>query len=235
MAEDRQTSQTSRVKVGCAGLPGGATREQVFGAVSLLEENSLNRDPAPGPRALRRWRREAPEGAGFALIAPTDVFAPGAAGEDAVARLVAAVEALGPEVVLFRPGLEHAPSETNRERLRELAHQDLPGGPHAVFVPTGLWSPEISLSVATDLEISVAIDPLAADVQDQARPLWAHELDRGVAYLRIERLASARRNLDDYELDALAELVSDLDRGWVVLAHPDRLRDGRRLRQRVEA
>jgi hypothetical protein len=191
--------QTNEVRVGCAGLPSGVTRDVVFEAVPVLEDNSLNREPAPGPKALRRWRREAPDGAGFTLTAPTGVFA--ADGAAALDQFVEAVVALAPEAVLLQPPLDCAPSESNRERLRSLARVELSGNPPRVLVPTGLWDPEICLALAEELDLLVAIDPLASDVQDRQQPLWAHQLGRGIAYLRIERLASTRRRLDDYELE----------------------------------
>jgi uncharacterized protein YecE (DUF72 family) len=233
VTDQRQTAVPG-LRVGCAGIPTGVSRAAVFDAVDVLEDSGLNREPAPSPKAMRRWRREAPDSAGFALVAPASIFEPRELGERALTRLRDAVAALSPEVLVLQPSLEHSPSQSNRDRLRDLAGADLAPEAELVFAPTGLWDPEICATLADELDLAVAIDPLASDVQDRLRPLWMRELTRGVAYLRLERLASARRRFDDYELDALVEMVEGLDRGWVIFGHEERLRDSRRLRQRLE-
>ena len=181
---------------------------------------------------MRRWRRDSPEGAAYALVAPPAVFGSERESEAAVELLRGAVGELEPEVVLLRPAVSVSPSQSSRDRLRALVAADLCPGGEVVFWPTGLWEPETTLHLADELAICALINPLASDPQDRDRALWERELGRGVAYLRLERLGP-RRRFDDYELDEIADLVSSLRRGWVIFSHGEALRDAHALRARL--
>lgn len=206
----------------------------MFSVISLLEEHGLTRTPLPGPRALRRWRREAPDEVAFSLVAPAGLFEPGDNGDQSLELTRAAVEALEPEVLLLRPAISVAPSQSSRDRLRDLAGAGLCDRGQLVFWPTGLWEPETTAALADELDLSVVINPLASDPQDRDRALWERELGRGTAYLRLERLPGGGRRFDDYELDEIADLVESLDRGWVIFSHAEALRDVHALRQKLD-
>lgn len=218
------------VRVGCAGLVPRVGRSEIFDVVTVLEEHALTREPAPSLKTLRRWQRDTPDGASYALVAAPGLFD---GGDDAVEDARSAVEALGAEVLLLRPPVTTGPSQVARDRLRELVRADLCPGGEVIFWPVGLWDAQTTLALVDELEIPAVINPLASDPQDQDRALWLRELGRSIAYLRLDRLAGARRRFDDYELDEIADLVDELERGWVIFCHSEALRDAHALREKL--
>ena len=136
----------SEHQVGCANLPARMARAHYFGKLSFLETDVLFANP-PRPSVLARWRAEAPDDAGFAMIAPQIITHPqhgkgaqhhggsrvvltaaevGQTGHlratDVVRRavdsLIEAAAALRATAVVFRTPPTFTPSSTNREVLR---------------------------------------------------------------------------------------------------------------------
>src|SRR5450432_4028740 len=68
MDEKAEGAAERLIRVGTAGLPSGVARHSYFEKLDLLEVDVTFYDP-PRPVALKRWRSEAPEGAGLAMLA----------------------------------------------------------------------------------------------------------------------------------------------------------------------
>ena len=63
-------TQPATLTVGCAGFPVPATRYfKEFGFVEIQETHHA----LPGMGTIRRWRREAPDGFSFAMLAPREI------------------------------------------------------------------------------------------------------------------------------------------------------------------
>lgn len=229
---------SKRVKIGCAGLPSRMSRSRVLEDLDILEEDALTREPVPGARAMRRWRAEAPEGASFALLAPSALLGRGPEAERALELVLTARESLDAEVVVVRPPTEFGPSQANRDRLADLfsgplAHAQ--SGARPALIPTGVWESSTLIRLSEATGVHIAVDPLDGDPTGEMDALVEDQLRRGSAYMRLRKLGSSRRRFDAFELEALAELTEPLDRGWVVFAHPERVRDARAFRQLLQA
>ncbi len=203
------------------------SRAQVFSGLDFLEESFLLRAGAPGPKALRKWRREAPDGAAFSLVAPEGVFGDESERAAAMNALAGARDALEAAVVIFRTPTSLAPSQQNRDRFRALCREtaDELDGAQPVLWTRGLWDRALGAKLADELDVLLAIDPLANDPLEELPALVAAALELGRGYLRLDRIGSPRRRFDPYELEMLAEIAAELDDGWICFAHSERVRD----------
>lgn len=222
-----------RVLVGCAKLPPRMSRAHYFGGLSLLETDVVFRGQ-PRPASLRRWRREAPDHARFAVVAAAAVthdgcFRPGPVrdrGWDATRR---AAEALAADAIVFRSGPGVSPSAANRDAMRAFfaaAAADVDAA--LVWIPGGLWTPVDARAFAAEAGVIAAEDPLAREPGEPPAP----PPSPGPRYLRVEGLG--RRTVRDDDLEVIADALADAPSAWVVFAHPDRWRTARALRARLD-
>lgn len=223
------------VKIGCAETPPRMSRAQVFRGLDFLEESFLLRAGPPSAKSLRKWRRDAPDAAQFIVVAGDGVFADGAERASAVEALLAAREALDAKAIVFRTPSGFSPSQTHRDRFRALCASevtaDAVGGATRVLWPRGLWDLELGAQLSDDLDLVLCFDPLRNDPLEELPALLARAFERGVAYLRLERIGTPRRRYDPYELETLGEIASELDAGWLSFAHSERVRDATALKK----
>ncbi|MSP17592.1 MAG: DUF72 domain-containing protein [Myxococcales bacterium] len=237
------------VRVGCAGVPHGISRDTYFSRLDFLETDATFIEP-PADSALRRWRRDAPDPAAFGTLAwQLITHEPGTPGYahlrmelplDARARVggfrgtaeVAAAWvrtrdaalALGAEVILFQTPSSFSPSSANRDAMRRF-FGDVVGdarGMRLAWEPRGVWEPAAAAAFAAELGLVLALDPLQLETDAPK----ADEL-----YLRIQGLGLHRNRVSEDQLDVLAELVSGLARSWVVFANVEKYRDAQHFRK----
>src|ERR1700735_5672125 len=88
--------------IGCAGFPVPATR---YFKEFLFVEGQDTHVTQPGTGTIRRWRREAPPGFAFALLAPRDMgtegFREGKVTETALRNLVEVGQELDAQAAVF--------------------------------------------------------------------------------------------------------------------------------------
>ena len=112
-----------------------------------------------------------------------------------------------------------------RKYFGEIASAEAFGTTARVWEPAGLWEPAGITKIADELHLSVAIDPLAQDPLEAYQSFVADQMSRGSAYLRIHGMGISRRRFEPYQLEMLAEMLLDIDRAWVVFAHPGKYPD----------
>ena len=107
------------ITVGCAGFSGPATR---YFKEYLFVEVQETHIAVPGPGTLRRWRREAPQGFEFAMLAPREVgqegFRAGKVVETALATLAGVGDVLQATTAVFVAPAEFSASRNDKSLSR---------------------------------------------------------------------------------------------------------------------
>src|SRR5258708_17885531 len=108
------------ITIGCAGFPVPATR---FFKEFLFVEVQETHLAQPGTGTIRRWRREAPAGFAFALLAPRDIgqegFREGKVTEAALKNLSEVAKELDAQVAVFVAPAAFTPSRSNKSAVKE--------------------------------------------------------------------------------------------------------------------
>jgi len=248
---EESADESQLVRVGCAGLPAGVSRAAYFERLDLLETDVTFFEP-PREIALKRWRGEAPPACAFSALAwqliTHDADNPGYSRllhpleptlrtqvgsfrdtetvRDAWSKTLAGARALGAEVVLFQTPAGFSPSEPNRTALRrffgEIATDR--AGLTLAWEPMGLWEPAQASTLANELDLVYALDPLQLEVPPPDEPK---------AYFRIHGLGIYRNKLADDLMELLADMVEGYDRAWVVFANVEKYRDAQHFHRLV--
>jgi uncharacterized protein YecE (DUF72 family) len=208
-------------------------RGKYFEKLSLLEVATFATS-APSRKAVRGWREKSPSEARFSLLASAELtgaksFPVDAQSTEITAKLVDASKIVSAEAVVFRTPASFTPSSANQDRMRkyfgEIASTEAFGTTARVWEPGGLWEPAGITKIADELQLTVAIDPLAQDPLEEYQSFVAEQMARGSAYLRIHGMGISRRRFEPYQLEMLADMLLDIDRAWVVFAHPGKYPD----------
>jgi uncharacterized protein YecE (DUF72 family) len=248
LSTDPALENAPLVRVGCAGLPTGVSRAAYFERLDFLEVENTFFDP-PTSVALRRWRKDAPQGSAFSALAwQLITHEPDSPGYERLVhplpandraqvgsfrdtdqvrsawdRTLEAARALSAEVILFQTPPSFTPSETNKDVLRRFFERIGPvQGTTLAWEPRGVWDPEQAASLAEDLGVVYALDPLQLEVPP---PEGAN------AYFRIYGLGIYRNKIADDLLELLADMAGAYDRAWVVFANVEKYPDAQRFRK----
>ena len=151
----------------------------------------------------------------------------------ALTQLAEAVTAVEARYVVFRSAESFSPSAANRDELRrffsELATTEAIGA-ERVWVPGGLWETRAATKLATELDVTCALDPLVhvpGELDDPFADLEADSL-----YFRIEG-AGRTGPIRSERLEDLAALIEGYeDRALtIVFASAERWQDARNLKK----
>src|SRR5579864_9383661 len=108
------------ITIGCAGFPVPATR---YFKEFLFVEVQETHVAQPGTGTIRRWRREAPPGFSFALLAPRDIgtegFRDGKVTETALKNLVEVGKELDAQTAVFACPPDFTASRGNKAAVKE--------------------------------------------------------------------------------------------------------------------
>lgn len=209
--------------VGCAGFAVPATRYFKEYAFVEIQETALG---TPGQGTLRRWRREAPEGFEFALLAPREIaqegFRAGRAVADALERLQEVAAELSATTAVFLASPEFAATKPNRAALREFLGLARERFETVVFDAGPAWSPDEADQLAEEAGALAARDPLVAGASARA-----------VAYYRLPGPAGRKSRYEDPALERLAEIAgaNEAQRATYVFANVDMFTDAGRFRR----
>lgn len=248
MADTAPNEQSAPHQVGCAELPPGMSRGKYFEKLGLLEVATFATS-SPTRKAVRGWRTKSPASARFSLLASSELtgsegtsvksFPVDEKDREVTEKLAEACQVLDAEAVVFKTPANFSPSAANRERMQryfgEFATAEAFGSTRRVWEPAGLWEPEGIAKVAESLELLVALDPLAHDPLEEYTDFVAQQMARGEAYLRIHGMGISRRRFEPYQLEMLAEMLEDLQRSWVLFAHPGKYPDALAMDRALEA
>jgi len=241
-------------RIGTVDIPERIERERYFRELDYLELSALFAGPLK-PSLLAKWATVAPKDS-LGLVAPSVLthrkppkaanlwptdpsagdFRDSAPGRAALAQLGAAVKQVSAACVVFQSPPLFAPSAANRDQLAkffaEVATEEAVGATR-VWVPDGLWEARTAAKFATEIGVTVAIDPL---VRDPNMPPEVHyDLEVAALYFRIAGLGRSgpirSEHLDD--LVALLEHYEDIP-VTVAFQSPARWQDARNLKKLLE-
>src|ERR1700744_1796272 len=124
------------ITIGCAGFPVPGTR--YFKEVLFVEVQAPH-VAQPGTGTIRRWRREAPPGFGFALLAPRDIgqegFRDGKVTATAVGDPTDVASELDAQTAVFVAPPEFTASRGNKAAVKEFLAAVKPKFSHIVWEP----------------------------------------------------------------------------------------------------
>lgn len=180
----------------------------------------------PGIGTIRRWRREAPDGFEFALLAPREIgqesFRAGAVTESAVAALVGVAAELRATTAVFASPPELAESRANKAAVKDFLATVRPRFARVVWEPPPSWEPSSAVKIAVDAGAFPARDPLVHGL-----------VDGPSAYYRLHGPAGHKSRYEDPAIEQLAELAGSVDDcdAYFVFTNVDMFADAKRFKK----
>ncbi len=187
----------SRLTIGCAGFPVPATRYFKEFLFVEVQETHL---AAPGTGTIRRWRREAPKGFTFAMLAPREIgqegFREGKVVETALKSLLEVGKELDARTAVFVAPPEFTPGRNNKAAVKDFLQSIKKRFDRVVWEASPEWDPDDAAHVAEDAGVVNARDPLAHGA-----------LDAPIAYYRLPGPAGHKSRYEDPAIEKLAAIA----------------------------
>jgi len=215
------------ITMGCAGFPVPATR---YFKEFLFVEVQETHVTLPGTGTIRRWRREAPEGFTFAMLAPREIgqegFRDGKVTETALKSLIEVGKELDATTAVFVAPPEFSASRVNKAVLKEFLQSVRKKFDRVVWEPAPAWDPDDADALASDSGVVAARDPLAHGTSSVA-----------VAYYRLPGPAGHKSRYEDPAIDKLAELALAAKHkdATYVFTNVDMFADAKRFKKAIKA
>jgi uncharacterized protein YecE (DUF72 family) len=213
------------ITIGCAGFPVPATRyfrEFVFVEV----QDTHVAQPAAG--TIRRWRREAPAGFAFALMAPREIgqegFRPGKISENAVKSMLGVARELDAITAVFAAPADFGPSRANKGALKEFLASVKKKFKRIVWEPPTTWDADEAQAVASDSGAIAARDPLANGTTPAE-----------FGYYRLPGPAGHKSRYEDPAIERLGEIArgTEHQHATFVFSNVDMFTDAKRLKRAI--
>jgi len=213
------------ITVGCAGFPVPATR---YFKEFLFCEIQETHHALPGMGTIRRWRREAPPGFVFSMLAPREIgqegFREGKVVETALKSLLEVGKELKANIAVFV-----APPELVENRANKAAVKDFLASVRKKFdrvvweAPVG-WDPDDAAKLAAEVKVIPARDPLAHGL-----------VDAPVAYYRMPGPAGHKSRYEDPAIERLADMARSAKNAHAtyVFTNVDMFADAKRFKKLV--
>ena len=214
------------ITIGCAGFPVPATR---YFKEFLFVEVQDTHVTQPGTGTIRRWRREAPQGFTFSLLAPREIgqenFRDGKIIEAALKNLVVVGMELEASTAVFVAPPEFSPTRANKSAAKEFLVGVKKKFTHVVWEAPSEWDPGDAFALATDAGVTAARDPLLHGTTTAAE-----------AYYRLPGPAGHKSRYEDPAIEKLAELASTAknDDATYVFTNVDMFADAKRLKRAMK-
>jgi uncharacterized protein YecE (DUF72 family) len=214
------------ITIGCAGFPVPATR---YFKEFLFVEVQETHVAQPGTGTIRRWRREAPEGFGFALLAPREIgqegFREGKVTETALRALSGVAKELGAQTAIFVAPPDFQSSRTNKSAVKDFLASVRKKFKRIVWEPPSGWDADEAQSLADDSGATAARDPLLSGSSNAA-----------FAYYRLPGPAGHKSRYEDPAVDKLAEiaLASKHEHATYVFTNVDMFADAKRFKRAIK-
>ena len=212
------------ITIGCAGFAVPATR--YFKEYHFVEIQETHR-AIPGSGTIRRWRREAPEGFEFALLAPREIgqegFRAGKVVETALKTLEEVAAELEAKTAVFVAPPEFASQRANKVALKDFLTQVRKSSFDRIVFELGAgWEPDASDALADETGTLAARDPLHAAASK-----------RSVAYYRLPGPAGHKSRYEDPAIERLAEIALEThhEAAHYVFANVDMFTDAKRFKK----
>jgi len=213
--------------IGCAGFPVPATR---YFKEFLFVEVQDTHVSSPGAGTIRRWRREAPKGFGFSILAPREIgqegFREGKVVEGALKSLLDVGKELDAKIGVFVAPPEFAANRANKAALKEFFASVKKKIECVVWEPPASWDPDEADTLATEAGVIAARDPLAHGTTTLP-----------VAYYRLPGPAGHKSRYEDPAIEKLGELArtSKNKDATYVFTNVDMFADAKRLKKATKS
>ncbi|HEY2509863.1 MAG TPA: DUF72 domain-containing protein [Polyangiaceae bacterium] len=213
--------------IGCAGFPVPATR---YFKEFLFVEVQETHVTQPGTGTIRRWRREAPPGFAFAMLAPREIgqegFREGKVVETALKAVVEVGKELEAKIAVFVAPPEFTTSRGNKAAVKEFLATVKKRFDRVVWEAPPTWDPDDAEGLATDAGVIAARDPLLHGSSKAA-----------VAYYRLAGPAGHKSRYEDPAIDKLAEIARTAKNkdATYVFTNVDMFADAKRFKKAVKA
>jgi uncharacterized protein YecE (DUF72 family) len=215
------------ITIGCAGFPVPATR---YFKEFLFVEVQETHVAAPGTGTIRRWRREAPEGFHFSMLAPKEIgqegFRDGKVVENALSSLIEVGKELQATVAVFVAPPEFTASRANKAALKEFLTSVKKKFEVVVWEPPASWDPADADALTAEVGALAARDPLTHGMTTLP-----------VAYYRLPGPAGHKSRYEDPAIEKLGELArkSKNKEATYVFTNVDMFADAKRLKKAAKA
>ena len=214
------------ITVGCAGFPVPATRYFREFLFVEVQETHLG---TPGPGTVRRWRREAPEGFRFALLAPREIaqegFREGQVVETAMTMMASVAAELSADTAVFIAPTDFPCNRANKTLVKDFLANSRKAFQTVVFDPGSLWDPDEAEGFLTAENVLVVRDPMSQGVSKKK-----------VAYYRLPGPAGHKSRYEDPAIERLAEFarVAKHTEVTYVFTNVDMFADAKRFRKAMK-
>jgi uncharacterized protein YecE (DUF72 family) len=214
------------ITIGCAGFPVPATR---YFKEFLFVEVQETHVAQPGTGTIRRWRREAPAGFGFSLLAPREIgqegFREGKVTETALRALTAVAKELEAQTAIFVAPADFQLSRTNKSAVKDFLASVKKKFKRIVWEPPPGWDADEAQSLADESGATVARDPLLSG--GSKAPF---------AYYRLAGPAGHKSRYEDPAVDKLAEmaLAAKHEDATYVFTNVDMFADAKRFKRAIK-
>ncbi|HEY8078809.1 MAG TPA: DUF72 domain-containing protein [Labilithrix sp.] len=214
------------ITVGCAGFPVPATR---YFKEFLFVEVQETHHALPGMGTIRRWRREAPPGFVFAMLAPREIgqegFREGKVVETALKSLLEVGKELQSKIAVFVSPPELTGNRANKAAVKDFLASVRKKFDRVVWEAPTTWDPDDAASLAADVKVIPARDPLAHGM-----------LETPLAYYRLPGPAGHKSRYEDPAIEKLAALARDAKHKDVtyVFTNVDMFADAKRFKKAMK-
>jgi uncharacterized protein YecE (DUF72 family) len=215
------------ITIGCAGFPVPATR---YFKEFLFVEVQDTHVTSPGTGTIRRWRREAPKGFSFSMLAPREIgqegFREGKVTETALKSLIDVGKELEATTGVFVAPPEFTASRANKVAVKEFLRSVKKKFERVVWEPPASWNLDDADALATEAGAVAARDPLTQGMSTRA-----------VAYYRLPGPAGHKSRYEDPAIERLGELArtSKNKDATYVFTNVDMFADAKRLKKATKS
>ncbi len=211
------------ITIGCAGFPVPATR--YFKEFLFVEVQDAH-VTQPGTGTIRRWRREAPEGFTFALLAPREIgqesFREGKVAEMALKNLVLVGKDLESQTAVFVAPPDFPASRANKTAVKEFLTSVKRKFKRIVWEAPPEWDADEALALAQESGATAARDPLLHGTTSAPQ-----------GYYRLPGPAGHKSRYEDPAIEKLAAiaLAAKNEHATYVFTNVDMFADAKRLKK----
>jgi uncharacterized protein YecE (DUF72 family) len=217
---------TAMITIGCAGFPVPATR---YFKEFLFVEVQETHVTQPGTGTIRRWRREAPPGFGFALLAPRDIgqegFREGKVTEMALKNLSEVAKELDAQIAVFAAPPDFTVSRGNKAAVKDFLRSVKKKFKRIVWEPPLNWDADEAEELAAESGATAARDPLTHGTTKAS-----------FAYYRLPGPAGHKSRYEDPAIDKLADIAGagKNEHAIYVFTNVDMFADAKRLKKLIK-
>ena len=211
------------ITIGCAGFPVPATR--YFKEYLFVEVQDMH-VAQPGTGTIRRWRREAPPGFAFAVLAPREIgqegFRDGKVTEVALRNLSDVAKELEAHIAVFAAPPDFAASRANKSAVKEFLASVKKKFKRVVWEPPPSWDADDAQQLASDSGATASRDPLAHGTTGAS-----------FAYYRLPGPAGHKSRYEDPAVEKLAGIAGAAknEHAVYVFTNVDMFADAKRLKK----